>query len=45
MQFNPDPGKQANEVTFSRESNSSNLTYPLLNLTMSALLNALIKNI
>ena len=27
MQFNPDPNKQANEVFFSRKSNSSNLTY------------------
>ena len=35
MQFNPDPNKQANEVIFSRKSNSSNLTYPLLNLTIS----------
>ena len=28
MQFNPNTNKQANEVIFSRESNSSNLTYP-----------------
>ena len=27
MQFNPGPKKQANEVIFSRKSNSSNLTY------------------
>ena len=38
VQFNPDPNKQANEVIFSRKSNSINLTYPLLNLTISALL-------
>ena len=36
MQFNPDTNKQANEVIFSRKSNSGNLTYCLLNLTMSA---------
>ena len=52
MQFNPDRKKQANEVTFSRKSYASNLTYspvkpipPWLNLTVSALLNVLIKNI
>ena len=28
MQFNPNTNKQANEVIFSQESNSSNLTYP-----------------
>ena len=28
IQFNPDPNKQANEVIFTRKSNSSNLTYP-----------------
>ena len=44
MQFNPDPNKQANEVIFSRKSNSSNLTYPLLNVTISTLLDVLIKN-
>ena len=38
MQFNSDPNKQANGVIFSRKLNSSNLTYPLLNLTVSALL-------
>ena len=27
MQFNPDPNKQANEVTFSRRS-TNNLSYP-----------------
>ena len=27
IQFNPDPNKQANEVIFTRKSNSSNLTY------------------
>ena len=26
MQFNPDPNKQANEVTFSRKTNSNNLS-------------------
>ena len=44
MQFNLDSNKQANEDIFSQESNSSNLTYPLSNLTTSALLNALMKN-
>ena len=28
MQFNPNPNKQANEVTFSRKSNSNNFPYP-----------------
>ena len=28
MQFNPDPNKQANEVIFSRKSNSSSFFYP-----------------
>ena len=28
MQFNPDPNKQANEVTFSRKTNSNNLSHP-----------------
>ena len=28
MQFNPDPSKQANEVTFSPKSNSNSLPYP-----------------
>ena len=32
MQFNPDPNKQANEVIFSRKSNSSKLTYPPVKL-------------
>ena len=48
MQLNPDPNKQANEVIFSRKSNSSNLTYPpppLLNLTISTLLDVLVENI
>ena len=28
MQFNPDPNKQANEVIFSRKSNSNSFPYP-----------------
>ena len=28
MQFNTDPNKQANEVIFSRKSNSSSFSYP-----------------
>ena len=28
MQFNPDPSKQANQVIFSRKTNSNNLSYP-----------------
>ena len=28
MQFNPDPKKQANEVTFSRKSDSGNVLHP-----------------
>ena len=28
MQFNPDPNKQANEVIFSRKTNSNNLSHP-----------------
>ena len=28
MQFNPDPNKQANEVTFSRKTSSNNLSHP-----------------
>ena len=28
MQFNLDPNKQANEVFFSRKSNSKNFSYP-----------------
>ena len=28
MQFNPDPNKQANEVTFSQKTNSNNLSHP-----------------
>ena len=28
MQFNPEPNKQANEVTFSRKTNSNNLSHP-----------------
>ena len=28
MQFNPDPNKQANEVVFSRKSNSNSFPYP-----------------
>ena len=43
IQFNPDPNKQANEVIFSRISNSSNLAYLLLNIAISTLLNVLIK--
>ena len=28
MQFDPDPNKQANEVVFSRKSNSNSFLYP-----------------
>ena len=28
MQFNPDPRKQANEVIFTRKSNSDSFSYP-----------------
>ena len=28
MQFNPDPNKQANEVIFSRKSDSANVFHP-----------------
>ena len=28
MQFNPDPNKQANEIVFSRKSNSNSFPYP-----------------
>ena len=30
MQFNPDPNKQANEVIFSRKSDSANVFHPLI---------------
>ena len=31
MQFNPNPNKQANEVIFSRKTNSNNLSHPPIN--------------
>ena len=35
MQFNPDPNKQANEVIFSRKSDSANVFLPPIKLNNS----------
>ena len=44
MQFNPDPNKQANEVIFSRKTNSNTYHIHLSNLTIITFLNAPIKS-
>ena len=45
MQFNPDPNKEANKVTFPWKSNQISFSIPLLNSIIQILLNVPIKNI
>ena len=37
MQFNPDPNKQANEVIFSRKSDSANVFHPPITLNNNSI--------
>ena len=45
MHFNPIPTSKQMKLFFSQKSNSSNLTYPLLNVTISTLPDVIIRNI